>query len=65
MSTTKPFAVIVDNALLSDQGGELQAGCIEGWLKHVPNGREEIETAREGTREPVKQNSQGPGPQNP
>ena len=24
-----------------------------GWMKHVPNGREEIETAREGTRENV------------
>ena len=31
-------------------------------MKHEPNGREERETAREGTREPVKQNSQGPGP---
>ena len=40
-------------------------GWIVGWLKHVPNGREGIKTAREGTREPVKRNSQGPGPQNP
>ena len=59
MSTTTPFAVIVDNAVFQTKG------CIVGWLKHVLNGREERETAREGTREPVKQNSQGPGPQNP
>ena len=31
-------------------------------MKHEPNGREETETAREGTREPVKQNSQGRDP---
>ena len=29
----------------------------EGWMKHVANGREESETARE--------NSQGVGPENP
>ena len=48
-----------------DNAGFQTKRRIVGWMKHVPNGREERKTAREGTREPVKQNSQGSGPQNP
>ena len=33
-----------------------------GWSKHVPNGREEIETAREGTREPVNKTARDRDP---
>ena len=64
MSATTPFAVIVDNACFQTRVG------IVGWLKHVPNGREErnsqgrnprtseAKTAREGTREPVNKEEQ-------
>ena len=31
----------------------------EGLMKHVPNGREERKTAKDGTQVPMKNNSQG------
>ena len=35
---------------------------VVGLMKHVPNGREERKTARDGTQEPKKKNSQGRDP---
>ena len=37
----------------------------EGWMKHVPNGREESETARDWDPRTHEENSQGVGPQDP